>query len=580
MQDEISKRDKKLEICRKQESELRAALDEQKTMEMQLKTKMTLLQDKLDLLNLNNDNELLESYKKQNTQLQQQIEQLRDQHKALDLKYTELEMENEKMKVERESRTNKAQEINADLLKEFTQQNAQYKKALEDNNKLKNLYFNISVDCRNINDQLKASEKEKKALISKEAEFQVLLEKERQQVSKLTTDLTAEREESERANMRISELQKEFSEKQKEFNDKLNKYIEEERTAARKEMEICAQCEKYAKNIKNLKDQLNNCQLQLAKQESNAELIDELKKKAEYFKNYVEEKCKRFAQLHNVGTNTEATNEQTNVEVKVNGHREREDEDDLSAKTKLMLKEKEIRDQIAEKYTIEIKTIEMKCSKKLKEMENEHLCNINKLKQLLERKVDEVETLKQFILSERTKITEILDAKESEISILIKENNSLQSEFQEFRDKATDLKNTLEKAQAKISKLKIDFENKSTELTNEKEKFFRVQSELTQKLNARDSKVTQVETQYQLLKEKYKNIKKTVLTYKEYAAKKDVHVENELDRIKNHYKDIITDLQTKIQQLVNKRQQAEVSERINKIQSNFNAMMSDQNRQL
>lgn len=69
--------DKKVEQHRKHESELRAKVEEQKGIEMQLNSRLAVLQNKLDLLGSNSDSELLDSYKLQNEHLRNEIEDVR-----------------------------------------------------------------------------------------------------------------------------------------------------------------------------------------------------------------------------------------------------------------------------------------------------------------------------------------------------------------------------------------------------------------------------------------------------------------------------------------------------------------------
>lgn len=118
-----------------------------------------------------------------------------------------------------------------------------------------------------------------------------------------------------------------------------------------------------------------------------------------------------------------------------------------------MMKEKAIRDQIAEKFTLEMKTVEMNCARRLREMEKEHLSAATKLRELLERKAKEVDTLKEFILSEREKVTQILESKESEISLLIKEHNELIAECQKMKDDVVEWKQKADRYKERLSRL-------------------------------------------------------------------------------------------------------------------------------
>lgn len=76
-------RDKKLEQHRKQESELKAKLEEQKGIEMQLNSRVAVLQNKLELLGSSCDNELMETYKQQNDRLQAEVDEVRSELKSV-----------------------------------------------------------------------------------------------------------------------------------------------------------------------------------------------------------------------------------------------------------------------------------------------------------------------------------------------------------------------------------------------------------------------------------------------------------------------------------------------------------------
>lgn len=233
----------------------------------------------------------------------------------------------------------------------------------------------------------------------------------------------------------------------------------------------------------------------------------------------------------------------------------------LFVQTDLMMKEKAIRDQIAEKFTLEMKTMEMNFSRKIKEMENDHLTGVTKLKELLERKAKEVDILKEFILSERAKVSQVLESKENEISVLIKEHNELQTECQEaqncvkeWRLKAERYKDRLSRMSSLEDALKYERENwKQKNTTSAKELKL-----MSQKITELQATVAQIEQKYEKLlsdhqaaQDKYKNCKKTVFTYKDYMAKKDAHINNEINRMQYEYRKIFLKLQNQLNYYVN-----------------------------
>ncbi|XP_047537466.1 putative leucine-rich repeat-containing protein DDB_G0290503 [Vanessa atalanta] len=577
LQEELAKREKRLEQHRKQESDLRAKLEEQKGIEMQLNSRLAVLQNKLELLGTNSDSELVETYKQQNEHMRKDAEDLRAEIKTLELKYTELEMDYEKLKNEKGSRASLVQEANADLLRELERYNGQLKDTLKENGELKTLYLQVCSARDAVTRELKnvhtKTQREIEQYKSQEREYVERIENEKRQVEKLTIDLSNCREELERANRRISELQKEFTDKQKEFTDKLDKFIEDEKTAMRKEMAACAQCEKQLKHIRNLEDQLSKRNLKLAAQESNETLMKELKGKAQFFQKYIVERYKKLSDLRSVATNTD-NDEASPVTSPARATRHDDDDDndhdrdddhhdDHDHQAELMMKEKAIRDQIAEKFTLEIKTIEMNCARRLKEMETEQMTAVTKLKDLLERKATEVDTLKQFILSERAKVTQILESKENEISILIKEHNELQNECQKAKDDIGEWRHKAEKYKDRLSRLgslediikkeKEDWKQKSNSNAKEFHTMRTKLLELQANMSQLEEKYAKVQSDYQILQEKYKNAKRTVLTYKDYMAKKDTHINNEMNRIQDEYRKIFVKLQNQINYYVNCR---------------------------
>ncbi|XP_045504125.1 intracellular protein transport protein USO1 [Colias croceus] len=592
LQEELNKREKRLEQHRKLESELRSKLEEQKGIEMQLNSRLAVLQNKLELLGTHSDTELVETYRQQNEQLRREADDVRGEMKNLELKYTELEMDYEKLKNEKGSRASLVQEANADLLRELEKYSTQLKDTLKENGELKTLYLQVCSGRDAVTRELKEMrtniQRERDEFKSQEREYIERIEKEKRQAEKLNNDLGNAREEIERANKRISELQKEFTDKQKEFTDKLNKYLEDEKCAMRKEMEGCIQCETQLKHIKYLEEQLNKCNVKLAAQESNEALMKELKGKAEFFQNYIMERFKKIQDQKTVATNTESgdhVKSDSSIEQLV-----QECDDAIAAKTTLMMKEKAIRDQIAEKFTLEIKTIEMNCARRLNEMEKEQLTAVTKLKDLLERKAKEVDTLKEFILSERAKVTQILEAKENEISILIKDHNELQAECQRLKDDAVDWKHKAERYKERLSRFgsmedvlnreREDMKQKSSSCAKEcqglKTKLVELQTQFTQL----EHKHNKLQSDHQVIQDKYRNAKKTVYTYKDYMAKKDTHINNEMNRIQDEYRKIFVKLQNQINHHVNCRVQEEkrgskstpqydCTEKINKLNEDF-----------
>ncbi|KPJ10760.1 hypothetical protein RR48_07766 [Papilio machaon] len=633
-------------------------IEEHKGIEMQLNSKLAVLQNKLELLGNSCNDELLDNYKQHNEQLKNELDEVRAELKSLDLKYTELEMDYEKLKTEKGSRASIVQEANADLLRELERCSGQLKDTLKENGELKNLYLQIEEhkgiemqlnsklavlqnklellgnscndelldNYKQHNEQLKNEldevraelksvcsardavsrelkdnqmkiQKEREMYKTQEREYIERIERQKQELVKAANDLTNAREELDRANKRISELQKDFTDKQKEFTEKLNKYLEDEKTAMRKEIP-CLQCEKLLKQIKYLEEQLNKCTLKLSTQESSETLMKELKGKAEFFQQYIVERYKRLVDQRCVATNTDSTMTPASPGTL---QQKQDSDDDMAVKTSVMMREKAIREQLAEKFTLEMKTMEMNCTRRIQELEAEQTTTLNKLKEMLERKAHEVETLKEFILSERAKVTEILEAKEKEISVLIKEHNELINECQKAKDSCIEWRLKAERYKDRLTKFgsledmlkkeREDWKKKTNVCASEWQALKVKVTELQEQLAQQEQSYTKLQTEYQNMQDKYKNAKKTVYTYKEYMAKKDTHINSEINRIQDEYRKIFVKLQNQINYQINCRVQEDrnrgkrtqtnqypeydCTEMINKLNEDFSRLAQD-----
>ncbi|XP_050672408.1 early endosome antigen 1 [Leptidea sinapis] len=559
LKEEVTKRDKRIEQYRKQESELQLKLEEQRDVEMKLNSRVFVLQNKLDLLGSSSDGELLDEYKQQNDRLRKEGEDLRAEIKNLELKYADLEMEYEKLQSIATNRAGAAHEANADLLQELERYSSSMKETLKENGELKTLYLQVCSARDSVTREMKEIRnsilKERDDFKKQEKDYIERIEKEKQQVEKLRVELNNAKQELEQANKRITELHTEFTDKQEEFTDKLNKFLEDEKCAMRKEMEACIQCENQLKHIKYLEDQLNKCNIRLASQESNETLMNELRGKAEFFQNYIMERFKQIQQdQRKVDQDMPIVNGDgrcaSDEEAGTNG------DNIIAAQTELMKKEKEIREQIADKFTLEMKTMEMNFARQLKEMETEQLTTVTKLKDLLERKAKEVGTLKDFILSERAKVTQVLESKENEISELIKDHNKLQAQCQNVKQEAMEWRHKAEKYKERLARLS-SFDDVLKKERDELKLKTQECNSLKAQLNELQSQMLQIEEEYKsvrsehgVLLDKYKNVKKTVYTYKDYMSKKDSHINSEMTRIQEEYRNIFVALQKQINYLV------------------------------
>lgn len=190
----------------------------------------------------------------------------------------------------------------------------------------------------------------------------------------------------------------------------------------------------------------------------------------------------------------------------------------------MMMKEKAIRDQIAEKFTLEMKTVEMNCARRIKEIESEQSDANTKLKELLERKAQEVETLKEFVIAERNKVTQILESKENEISVLIKEHNELQADCQKAKDLLLEWKVKAEKYKERATRLgsledvlkseREDWKQKNSSCAREYQAMKVKVSEMQTKLAQMEEFHEKLQMDYQVMQDKYRHAKKTIMTYK------------------------------------------------------------------
>lgn len=619
---------------------LLARIDELESNEIKLRSELKIVASQAELACSSADNDLLQCLKERVGDLERQVEEGRKELKSTELKYAELEMQHEQLKQSASRRKSLEREANSDLLQEVEKMATELKHARQESAELKSLYIEVCTAKGDLMRELKEWEdKQLEAELAKErlrvSEISEQLEREQAKVDKLNRKILDQQKDfADKLNQHIeAALSTTKLEESKASLERLAALEVQSRSAAR----VSQQDAELRRQLVVLEERLAERERVIDEMEKRTtlpekdKLLQELMSKAEQFNAYIIEKYQRECSMRHVSTNTiqissnhvhtnteslEATDMKTASDVvsaeslKDTGHpndqkvgtREsvkkvvdlrsfavQTDEEEIGdaddeydvEQHKLTFdmakKEQQIRQEIAEKFAVELKNLDMKYGAEIAEMRLKHTANIEQLKDLLETKASEVETLTKIVITQRTKVTEILELREKEIASVIQESGTLKEEHKMLKEKLIlygELKQQLEKCQSKVLKMKRELERRNEEAKEEREKTAAVLKEYGQKLKNRESRLAHSEGQLEQLREKYKSVKKTALNYKEYATEKDRHVDSELDRIRNHYETAMSRLQARLDTVIANREQ-QVNHQINKMESEFEARLND-----
>lgn len=308
-------------------------------------------------------------------------------------------------------------------------------------------------------------------------------------------------------------------------------------------LQLQTNCSNYLKEIHDLKKSLkqsNHTIAELEKQmtikKEHDHLINELKEKAKQF----EEFMRNQTPTENLFTKNLVMRDQCiSTDDLQSDEAVRRSASSTSGDNSDRATEKRIREEMARAMASKLKAAENYFREQAHEYEeqiNNLTTELDKMRDLLDSKDNDITALKQCILSERSTIRKLIEDKETEVQQRAQRQNELL-----IRTRAE-----LDAANKRIEFLTKELDEYSKQFSAERESVEKLMAEWKEELSAfasREDKLNeqikkmQIDhtTQVQNLNEKYLAAKKTAANYKKYSEDKEKHIEKESERIKKAY---------------------------------------------
>lgn len=277
-------------------------------------------------------------------------------------------------------------------------------------------------------------------------------------------------------------------------------------------------------NVKALEEKLN------LKEQRDQE-IDNLKKKAEEFEEFIRTNTRSGSAASN---KSNASDTKTFVSS---------DLEESSRKNREM--ETKIRDEMAKLFASEVKTLEKQFRVDTKELRNEIALLSQELTETTDQlmmRTEQLEVLKITILEERKEASRMLQEQEEDFRAVIEkyrsEHISKQQQIDELLSELNENKELMQEERLSIQALKRQINEERASLSQREEEM-RSKYEKLQKESAKFIKE---------LNEKYSSAKKTAMNYKQYSEDKENHFRSEYERTKTACLEAVEKLQKELKE--------------------------------
>lgn len=308
-------------------------------------------------------------------------------------------------------------------------------------------------------------------------------------------------------------------------------------------LQLQTNCSNYLKEIHDLKRSLkqsnhtiSELEKQMAMKQEHDHLIGELKEKAKQF----EEFMRNQTPTENLYTKNHAVRDQciSTDDLQSDGA-VRRSASSTSTDTCDRATEKRIREEMARALATKLKAAENYFREQCREYEEQIdtlTTELDKTRELLDSRDNDVTALKQCILSERSTIKKLIESKENEVQQKVQRQNELV-----IRTRAE-----LDAANKRIEFLTKELDEYSKQFSAERESVEKLMDQWKTELSSfasREDKFNEQIRKLQVehtaevvnLNEKYLAAKKTAANYKKYSEDKEKHIERESERIKRAY---------------------------------------------
>ncbi|XP_076650675.1 uncharacterized protein LOC143357887 isoform X2 [Halictus rubicundus] len=243
---------------------------------------------------------------------------------------------------------------------------------------------------------------------------------------------------------------------------------------------------------------------------------------------------------------------------------------------------KEVREEMEQKVVEELRGIEEQHREKRKELDERYKSVLLELQTRCNEKAQEVETLKEAMLTEKVKIHSSFKAKEQFVSQMIKGKletyckellarqmkiEQLQEELQQKENDVEEERNLMAQVMTKWAEEIREIKDKEAEM-NEKLKHLQESEEnLKAEITTLKEKEKEMKSNIDTLKHKYQSAKKTANNYK-HADNKEKFLLSECKRIEEGYKRAMNQVQQKLETIVS-TQEEEVATKLKELECQY-----------
>lgn len=338
-------------------------------------------------------------------------------------------------------------------------------------------------------------------------------------------------------------------------------------------------CSNHLKEIHDLKKSLKQAdtsiaelQAQMKMKREHDQMIVDLKKKAEQFEEFMRNQSPTRHNALNVIGERNARDQCVSTDDDLLTYELPRSGSVASMGSNDRSVERRMRTEMARAMAVQIKTVENHYKDDKREQE-EHIQQLSQelseISKALNAREQDINALKQCILSERVAIKEILAEKDAESESKLKKQHNVM----------VAMNAELETARKRIEYLMREIEDSSQQYQAERQSAKKLMNEWKSELGAlieRETMLTQQirrmedehKTAVQTLNEKYVAAKKTAANYKKYSDEKEEHIKRESERIRLAYEKAVKHVKENMEKVI-KENERKTNKRIAELQAKY-----------
>ncbi|XP_012260888.2 centrosomal protein of 152 kDa-like [Athalia rosae] len=244
---------------------------------------------------------------------------------------------------------------------------------------------------------------------------------------------------------------------------------------------------------------------------------------------------------------------------------------------------KEVREEMEEKVTDELKGIEEQHKQRQKEIEEKYKSLVLELQTRCKEKTEEVETIREAMMAERLELQASFKAQEQAIAKMIEAKlekmhhelvarklkiEALQEEFKRREIDMEEQRNVMAQVMSEWAAEIRSIKAKEAEMNDEMEKLKAKEASLQKELENSKESEKEMKSNIDMLKHKYHSAKKTAQNYKEHAENKEKFLLSECKRIEEGYKRAMNQVQQKVEVILS-TQEEQVATKMTELESQY-----------